>query len=476
MMGNITFIWSCSRSKFRVSWDLPVSLNSIALSRFTSSYHFVTPSTQSEFTEPLSTLPGIVAPVIEVLVQNQGLDALRLNQWSVDLVSEVLRAIPRYFFQSERSLGCQKGFRRRAPLRQRNLYQETEDSKLGLRIRGPAAYRNPKKVEEGVNKALAFFFWLESEGGFQHTEITCREMACTLAKGNSLKILWKFLHEMHRKGAGLVNTVTVTCVIKILGEEGLVNEALGAFYRMKQFHCKPDVVAYNAIICVLCRVCNFKKAKFLMGQMELPGSRCPPDTFTYTIMINFYCKYAMQTGCSKAIRRRLWEANHLFRLMVFKGFKPDVVTYNCLIDGLCKTYRIGRALELLNDMLQKCSPNKITYNSFIRFYSAVNDIDKAIKMLRDMISRDHGVPTSSSYTPIIHALCEGGRVLEARDFLVEMVERGSIPRAYTYKLVRDALLLASEDAFMPSELCMRIEEGIRKRYEYVKKVKPVMVT
>ncbi|MCI44407.1 pentatricopeptide repeat-containing protein, partial [Trifolium medium] len=64
------------------------------------------------------------------------------------------------------------------------------------------------------------------------------------------------------------------------------------------------------------------------------------------------------SGCRKAVQRRLYEANHIFRVMVFKGIVPDVVTYNALIDGCCKTYCVGRALELFEDMKKiGCVPN-----------------------------------------------------------------------------------------------------------------------
>ncbi|KAM0944050.1 putative tetratricopeptide-like helical domain superfamily [Dioscorea sansibarensis] len=243
-------------------------------------------------------------------------------------------------------------------------------------------------------------------------------MCRILAKSNCLRILWRFL----RSNETLITTSTVTSIIKVLGDEGLAKEALAAFYRMKQLHCKPDVIAYNTVISALCRIGDFKNARSLLEQMELPGARCPPDTYTYTILIGYYCRRSMETGCRKAIRRRIWEANHMFRRMLFKGFVPDVVTYNCLINGLCKSYRIERALEVFDEMLQRgCVPNRVTYNSFIRHYSVVNEVDKGVEMMRVMVARKHGVPTSSSYTPIIHSLCEAGRVKEARDFLVEMV-------------------------------------------------------
>ncbi|KAG1358585.1 pentatricopeptide repeat-containing protein [Cocos nucifera] len=390
--------------------------------------------------------------------------------WTSAAVIDVLATIPRFFFLSARSIGRQHSFRHRSPLRRRSLRRESADLGRGLCLHGPPAYRDPVKVKLGVAKALEFYSWVESRCGFLHDELTCREMSRVLAKSNRLPTLWRFL----RSNEALVGTATVTSVIKILGEEGLPREALAAFYRMKQLHCKPDVQCYNTVISALCRVGDFKKARFLLDQLEKPGARCPPDTYTYTIMISFYCKRSLQTGCRKAIRRRIWEANHMFRRMLFKGFVPDVVTYNCLIDGLCKTYRVERAHELFDDMLLKgCSPNRVTYNSFIRYYSAVNEVDKAIEMMRAMLLRKHGTPTSSSYTPIIHSLCETGRVGEARDFLVEMADVGSIPREFTYNLVCDTLNGSGQED-LPDKLHRRIEEGIDARFRQVMRVKPVM--
>ncbi|PQM33129.1 pentatricopeptide repeat-containing protein [Prunus yedoensis var. nudiflora] len=153
--------------------------------------------------------------------------------------------------------------------------------------------------------------------------------------------------------------------------------------------------------------------------MELPGFRCPPDVFTYTILISSYCRYGLETGCRKATRRRMWEANHIY-------------------------------------------------------YAAVNEIDKAVDMLRKMQNMKHGMPTSSSYTPIIHALCEAGRVTEARDFLAELIDGGSIPREYTYKLVCDALNSAGEIDSLGNDLHRRIKYGIESRYRQIMKVKPIM--
>ncbi|CDY52990.1 BnaAnng11840D [Brassica napus] len=221
------------------------------------------------------------------------------------------------------------------------------------------------------------------------------------------------------------------------GEEGFVKEALATFYRMKEYHCKPDVYAYNTIINALCRVGNFKKAR-----------------------------YGMQTGCRKAIRRRMWEANRMFREMLFRGFAPDVVTYNCLIDGCCKTNRIGRALELFEDMKKRgCVPNQVT---------VTNEIERGIEMMRMMEKMGHGVAGSSTYTPLIHALIETRRVAEARDLVVEMVEAGLVPREYTYKLVLDALSSEGMVGTLDEEVHKRMRQGIDQRCRRVMEFKPVM--
>ncbi|CAK8564812.1 unnamed protein product [Lathyrus sativus] len=390
--------------------------------------------------------------------------------WTPDAVIQLLRSISRFSFQSHRSLG-----------RQNNLFRHRS-----LPLSNLKPYSNPYLTNLGLRKAQEFLHWIHSHFNFLHTQSTSLEMAILITKSNNTKTLWTFLKQLSSSSLNtasnnLVTTASITCLIKLLGEQGLAKEALLTFYRMRQFGCKPDVQAYNALINALCSVGDFTKARHLLQQMELPGFHSPPDVFTYTVMISSYCRYGVKiSGCRKAVRRRLYEANRLFRVMVFKGIVPDVVAYNALIDGCCKTYRVGRALELFEDMKNRgCVPNRVTYDSFIRYFSAVNEIDKAVEFLRDMqrLSHDGGngiVGSCSSYTPIIHALCEAGRVVDAWSFLVELVDRGSVPREFTYKLVCDALRLKGEDGLLSGEVHQRIKDGVLERYRRTMKVKPVM--
>ncbi|NP_001169564.1 Pentatricopeptide repeat-containing protein At1g77405-like [Zea mays] len=320
---------------------------------------------------------------------------------------------------------------------------------------------------------LAFLSWSHAHA-HPHpvplSEAPLRAAALALTRAHALSPLFRLL----RAHASVVSTAALTDVIRVLGEEGLPRHALAAFHRMRQLHCAPDAQCYNTLIAALCRNGRFSDARFLLDQMERPGARCKPDTYTYTVLISWYCRIGVGTGCRKAARRRIYEAGRLFRRMGEKGLEPDVVTYNCLINGLCKTYRVERAHEMFDEMLRKgCTPNRVTYNSFIRYYSVVNQVDKAVEWMREMVARGHGMASSSTYTPVIHSLCESRRVTEARQFLIDMAESGHVPREHTYKLVKAAIDDAGEDA-LPAGLCQSIEDGITARFRQVMQIKPIM--
>ncbi|KAF3649328.1 Pentatricopeptide repeat-containing protein [Capsicum annuum] len=282
---------------------------------------FSSRSLSSPFTQNL-----LIDQVMAAIIRNRPFEtnvvvSIPQPVWTVEAVSQVLRSIPRFLFQSPRSMGRQKGFRHRTPLKQRNIKEEFHKARRGVLVLGPAAHRDPRNVQLGLEKALEFFHWVENHCGFTHSELTCREMSLVLAKGSSKpKLLWEFLKRMSRRG--LLTTPTITCLIKVLGEEGLVNEALATFYRMKQFHLQPDVYAYNTLIFALCRVGNFKKAKFLMEQMELPVGLVVFDSMVRVYDLGFgeCCRVVMFHGNVSFLPSRYIVVNLLISEQVkFRG-------------------------------------------------------------------------------------------------------------------------------------------------------------
>ncbi|KAJ0753784.1 putative tetratricopeptide-like helical domain superfamily [Helianthus annuus] len=64
----------------------------------------------------------------------------------------------------------------------------------------------------------------------------------------------------------------------------------------------------------------------------------------------------------KLVRRR----NQVYSMMNEYGIKPNIITYNTLLDSYCKEGDIDQALHLLEEMqVRGCAPNDVMYNALI---------------------------------------------------------------------------------------------------------------
>ncbi|KAF2304569.1 hypothetical protein GH714_033645 [Hevea brasiliensis] len=108
--------------------------------------------------------------------------------------------------------------------------------------------------------------------------------------------------------------------------------------------------------------------------------------------------------------------------MVQKGFVPDVITHNYLVNGLCKTGDLGSADWLIREMLEMGpSPNCATYNTFIKGYCLINDVDKALFIFATM--NNNGIrPNRVTFNILVHALCKRGLLENAKKLLSEILE------------------------------------------------------
>ena len=70
-----------------------------------------------------------------------------------------------------------------------------------------------------------------------------------------------------------------------------------------------------------------------------------------------------------------------------KGFSPDVVTFNTLINGYCTVGRVGDGLELFCEMGRRgIVANAITYRTLIHGFCQVGNINGALDIFQEMIS------------------------------------------------------------------------------------------
>ncbi|GLJ37754.1 hypothetical protein SUGI_0767210 [Cryptomeria japonica] len=141
--------------------------------------------------------------------------------------------------------------------------------------------------------------------------------------------------EMLQKGY-LLDVVTYTTLIYGLCETGLVDEAHDMFDKMPKTGCFPNVFTYNTLIDGLFKVGEVTKACILFYQMELGNSP------TFFLSIAQGSKHFGDSADLQALADgrcgtgRILEAYKLHKRLLESGAVPDVITYNTMINGLCK--------------------------------------------------------------------------------------------------------------------------------------------
>ncbi|CAK9133321.1 unnamed protein product [Ilex paraguariensis] len=128
-----------------------------------------------------------------------------------------------------------------------------------------------------------------------------------------------------------------------------------------------------------------------------------PNIVTYNCLIDGFCK-------AGEIKR----AHELLDQMYKEGVIPNVITLNTLVDGMCKHGRINSAMDFLNEMQQKgLKTYAITYTILIRAFYNANNIDKAMALFDEIV-----------YYYLISSLSQAGRVDDASSMASMMKKVG----------------------------------------------------
>lgn len=75
--------------------------------------------------------------------------------------------------------------------------------------------------------------------------------------------------------------------------------------------------------------------------------------------------------------------------MTHRGLAPDIVSYNSLINGLCKMGRIQEAVNLFEKLqVEGIQPDAITYNTLICWHCRDGMFDDACLLLHQGVKND----------------------------------------------------------------------------------------
>ncbi|KAL6989802.1 hypothetical protein U1Q18_015553 [Sarracenia purpurea var. burkii] len=138
-----------------------------------------------------------------------------------------------------------------------------------------------------------------------------------------------------------------------------------------------------------------------------------PDTNSFNIVINSLCQ-------SDNLDRALG----LFQDMDRVNCKRSLLLYNNLIDSLSNSNRVEECYELLTEMKEKgFQPTQFTYNSIFGCLCRREDVAGALGLAKEMRVNGHE-PWIKHTTLLVKQLCKHGRANDAYNFLGNIVQEG----------------------------------------------------
>lgn len=120
--------------------------------------------------------------------------------------------------------------------------------------------------------------------------------------------------------------------------------------------------------------------------------------------------------------------------------KPDVITYNSVLDILGRAGLVNEMLALLSTMKEDCdvSLNIITYNTVLNGLRKACRFDMCLVLYNEMVQC--GIePDLLSYTAVIDSLGRSGNMKESLRLFDEMKQRQIRPSVYVYRALIDSL-------------------------------------
>ncbi|KAF6137934.1 hypothetical protein GIB67_041807 [Kingdonia uniflora] len=270
--------------------------------------------------------------------------------------------------------------------------------------------------------------WAKQETNFNHDDVSYNLMIDILGKVRQFDVMWQLIIEMDQ-GNVKPNAKTFWVLIRRLVAAGLTRQAIRAFDDMESFIERG--ADRDDFVYLIDTLCKYGYVKVATQEFNKRKFRDEPDVKVYTVLIYGWCKL-----------RRIDMAKRFLGEMVNRGLEPNVVTYNVLLNGICRRSSLRRETgfreivreseELFDEMCERrIEPDVTSYSIVLHVYSRARKSYLTLDKLNSM--KEKGIcPTVTTYTLVIKCLCSCGRIKDGEKLLDEMVNEGISPSAETY--------------------------------------------
>ncbi|XP_054805197.1 pentatricopeptide repeat-containing protein At2g13420, mitochondrial-like [Prosopis cineraria] len=282
--------------------------------------------------------------------------------------------------------------------------------------------RNSSKI------ALALFNYSKSLPDPPLSSDSYNLMIDIMGRVRQFDVVWQLIIEMDQRKLNPTST-TFLIMIRRLISAGLTRQAIRAFDDIDNF--VEEKVHSEDFCYLLDTLCKYGYVKVAVEVFNQKKHRFVPDVKMYTVLIYGWCKIG-----------RIKMAEGFLKDMVEKGLEPNVVTYNVLLNGICRRAslhpeeRFERTLRNADNLFDEMhkrgvEPDVTSFSIVLHVYSRAHKPQLSLDKLRSM--KEKGIcPTAVTYTSVIKCLCSCGWLEDAGELLNEMVRNGISPCAATY--------------------------------------------
>ncbi|KAJ8652214.1 hypothetical protein O0I10_012175 [Lichtheimia ornata] len=207
------------------------------------------------------------------------------------------------------------------------------------------------------------------------------------------------------------NTFTYNTLLGCYKRAGDTQKALQLLDEMMERQIPRDVGSYNTLIHLLADT-DREMAYQLYDKMQHDGVM--PDNYTFSTMLNIATKANNTTIGDRVYADILVKKNANIDLYTLnnmlaykanaaqdlqgaldlfytlpKSLRPDVVTYNLLLDACLKLDKPEQAFKLFDEMHNKagCAPDVVTYGALMDAEARLGNVEGALKRFDEMIQQ-----------------------------------------------------------------------------------------
>ncbi|XP_004505962.1 pentatricopeptide repeat-containing protein At2g27800, mitochondrial [Cicer arietinum] len=236
-----------------------------------------------------------------------------------------------------------------------------------------------------------------------------------------------------------VSTFHVT--IKKLGDAKMYEEMDDIVNQLLAVPSIGSEALFNMIIYYFTEARKLTRAVHIFKHMKSnrnPNCSYRPSIRTYNILF----AALLSRGCNSYINLVYMETlSCLFRQMVNDdGIEPDIFSLNSMIKGYVLSLHVNDALRIFHQMgvVYDCKPNSLTYDYLIHGLCAQGRTENAKELYHEMKTKGF-TPNSKSYNSLVNSLALGGEVEAAVDYLWEMTRKQKSVDFITYRTVLDEI-------------------------------------